>query len=196
MKRLQKPLVILAALAVAGAMVGLTIASTAQTITISGQAALIQTLSQNSDALRDQVKDAGQKPVAPESDAVVGEAGAAGTDGLDGARGPRGLAGTDGLDGAAGVAGIDSTAIGATGDAGAAGTAGQDGTDGGQGATGPAGTDGAPGADGAAGAAGTSGEPPSSWTTTDRTGKTYTCTRTESFDATAPTYTCTEETTP
>lgn len=55
------------------------------------------------------------------------------------------------------------------------------------GAPGQPGADGAPGAPGADGA---SGQPPSSWTYTDGLGFSYTCTRTDPFDASAPTYEC------
>lgn len=123
-----------------------------------------------------------------------GEDGADGKDGEPGTQGPPGPAGANGEDGAPGPAGADG-ADGATGPAGADGLNGVDGAPGAMGPAGPAGadstvpgppgpagepgTDGAPGPTGPAGPqgpAGATGPAPSSFTFTDRTGATYTCT--------------------
>jgi len=135
--QLQKPLVILASLVLAGTLAGLVVVNLAQTVTIQGQSATISALATNSDALRNQVKDSGQKPVAPPADSVVdsppkdGAVGRAGSDGSDG---------KDGLIGLTGAAG----AMGLPGELGADGVAGVDGSDGADSTTpGPVGATGA-----------------------------------------------------
>lgn len=192
----QKPLVIGAAIALAAAMIGLTATGTSQSITIGNQASLIQTLSENSDALRDQVKDSGETPIAPQAKVVVGEAGKAGE---AGSQGPRGLDGAPGPQGDMGLPG-QTGPPGLNGAPGAPGSPGSDGSNGAPGPPGPAGADstvpgpaGPPGADGAAGAP---GQPPAGWTYTDRLGMNYQCTRTEPFDPAAPTYVCAPKETP
>jgi len=97
-----------------------------------------------------------------------------GDPGSPGADGANGSPGRDGVDGEDGINGVDGTA----------GT---------QGPPGAAGTNGADGSPGAPGAAGSDGQPPTSWTF-EIGGITYTCARTDPFDATAPTYTCNQET--
>lgn len=102
-----------------------------------------------------------------------GPAGKNGADGDDGAPGPAGADGATGPAGADGLNGAD----GAPGVAGPAGAPGADSTvPGPAGPPGPAGADGAPGPAGPAGPAGATGPAPSSFTFTDRTGATYTCT--------------------
>ena len=96
-----------------------------------------------------------------------------GQPGNPGATGPQGVTGRNGVDGTNGedgLAGVD----------GETGTAGVNGTNG---------ADGSPGAAGADGANGRDGQPPQSWTF-DFGGITFTCNRTDPFDATAPTYAC------
>ncbi|HEX9226740.1 MAG TPA: hypothetical protein VF885_08785 [Arthrobacter sp.] len=107
-----------------------------------------------------------------------GEPGVPGKDGMDGARGPVGVAGPAG---APGVAGADSTVPGPAGKDGASSTVpGPQGLTGPPGADstvpGPAGPQGEMGPAGPAGAPGKDGASPSSFTFTDRTGTTYTCT--------------------
>lgn len=151
-------------------------------VTIDSQNRQIAQLSSNSDALREQVKDAGDKPVAPPAKSVTGDAG------KDGQIGPRGFTGDEGPRGDIGVAGL----LGAVGPVGSNGLNGLDGM---TGATGADGADGAPGADGATGpkgdtgAAGADGEPAASYTIAGPGGE-QTCTRTEPFDKAAPTYEC------
>lgn len=181
--KIQKPLIIVAALTLAAGMVGLTAANISQSITAHEQAALIAQLANNSDALRDQVKDAGDTPVAPSSDVVVedsGSEGAPGVNGRDGSSGVDGVNGANGIDGLPGVAGP----AGAPGEAGADFTTQPaDGRPGIAGAPGPVGATGAdsavPGPAGADGAAGPVGvgiyaiscQPDGSWliTLTDST---------------------------
>lgn len=104
-------------------------------------------------------------PVGPgASDAQVLEQVRSYCDARDDCRGEPGEDGRDGTDGRDGVAG-------------APGPQGGPGEKGDKGDPGDSGTPGAP------------GEPPLSWTF-DFFGTTYTCTRTEPFDASAPTYTC------
>ena len=157
-------LVIAAAIVLTGCSAGLIFTAVNQSIALQQQGSVIATLSANNDALRAQVEEQGEVPVAPPADSVVGEQGPAGN---AGPQGPRGLPGDDGQDGEPGPAGP----------AGQNGTNGTDGPPGPQGAQGPAGADGAPGA------------PPTSWTFT-WLGTSFACTRSEPFDATAPTYEC------
>lgn len=116
-----------------------------------------------------------------------GPKGEDGKDGEPGPQGPPGPAGKNGADGGPGPAGADGAAgpAGADGLNGAPGAVGPAGADGVPGPPGPAGPAGEPGADGApgpigpvgpAGPAGATGPAPSSFTFTDRTGQTYTCT--------------------
>lgn len=137
---------------------------------------------------RNLCEKANQIAAAP-AELVPGPPGPQGADGKDGEPGPRGPAGADGADstvpGPGGPPGPQGETgpggpSGATGATGAQGPAGADSTapgppgpQGPQGATGPMGPPGPAGADGTDGANGTS---PSSFTFTDRTGTTYTCT--------------------
>ncbi|WP_284704942.1 hypothetical protein [Nocardioides bruguierae] len=135
-----------------------------------------------------QVRRLGGTPVVTPSD-IEPATGPVGPVGAVGPPGPRGPAGQDGEDGADGQDGSDGKrgrtgATGETGPAGATGVAGADGTDGKAGATGatgpqgpagPKGDTGATGPRGEAGAAGPAGYP-ETFTFTDRTGATYTCT--------------------
>lgn len=137
---------------------------------------------------RNLCEKANQIAAAP-AELVPGPPGPQGADGKDGEPGPRGPAGADGADstvpgpggppgpqGETGPGGPSGPpgATGAQGPAGADSTVpGPPGPQGPQGATGPMGPPGPAGADGTDGANGTS---PSSFTFTDRTGTTYTCT--------------------
>lgn len=164
-------------------------------VTIDSQSRQIAQLSSNSDALREQVKAAGEVPVAPPAKAVVGEPG---KDGGQGDSGPPGRAPTT-EEVASSVAvycstrtdcqgspGAPSTIPGATGEA---GTNGQDSTvPGPVGPTGPAST--TPGPKGDTGTTGDDGEPAVSWTFSTTPGGEQTCSRTEPFDPAAPTYAC------
>ncbi|MDY7542589.1 MULTISPECIES: hypothetical protein [unclassified Cryobacterium] len=69
--KLQKLAIILAALTIAAGFLGLSVVATSQAGTIHDQGSTIQTLAENSDALRQQVKDTGEVPVAPPADAIV-----------------------------------------------------------------------------------------------------------------------------
>lgn len=108
-----------------------------------------------------------------------GDDGATGAPGVKGATGDAGLAGADGLPGAPGADGLPGPA-GPGGPPGPPGEPGPAGPMGPIGPAGPAGADGAdstvPGPAGPAGPAGATGPAPSSFTFTDRTGATYTCT--------------------
>lgn len=109
-----------------------------------------------------------------------GDPGNAGKDGLSGPAGAQGTPGRDGVTGPAGAQGIpgtngaDSTVPGPPGPTGPKGEPGKDST--------------APGPAGPKGDTGTSGTPPSSFTFTDKTGTTYTCTPNPPGSST---YTCT-----
>jgi hypothetical protein len=149
-------------------LTGLVVTTISQSAALQQQGGIIATLSANNDALREQVLDQGEQPVAPPADDVIDDAPALpGPQGEAGPRGPRGFAGPPGPAGQDGAAGAD----------------GQSGADG------AAGSPGAPGATGPSGPAGDDGEPPASWTFT-WLAITYTCTRTDPFDASAPTYEC------
>jgi len=108
-----------------------------------------------------------------------GPQGVNGLDGRDGLPGAQGLAGADGKDstvpGPVGPQGAqgDPGPIGATGATGAQGLTGANGTD--STVPGPPGPHGEIGPAGPAGSPGANGAPPSSFTFTDRTGMTYTC---------------------
>jgi len=165
-------LAIVAAVAVLLAcLTGLVVTTVSQSVALQQQGAIISTLAANNDELREQVDDLGEVPVAPPSDDVIEDApaipGATGPQGPAGPQGPRGEPGKDGKDGTDGAAGPS----------GQAGTDGSPGATGAQGAPGPAGTDGA------------AGQPPTSWTF-QWLGFTYTCTRTDPFDAASPQYEC------
>jgi hypothetical protein len=149
-------------------LTGLVFTTIGQSAALQQQGSIISTLSANNDALREQVLEQGEYPVAPPAEDVVDEApDVQGPQGLPGPQGPRGFAGPTGPPGKDGAAGAD-------------GAPGPSGADGATGATGPAGPSGPSGSD---------GKPPTSWTF-DWLGFTYTCTRTEPFDASAPTYEC------
>lgn len=173
-------------------MMSVSVASMA--LTNNQQAGQIVTLSENNDALRDQVKQSGETPVAPPASSVVD--GKNGADGVAGARGLNGFDGKDGKDGESiigetGAAGADGESI--TGPTGASGES----IVGPTGDTGGTGSDGAAGGTGATGATGPGGEPVYGWTQPGRTpGSTETCARAEPFDPATPTYTCTETVTP
>lgn len=127
------------------------------------------------------------------------------TAGPQGPEGPRGLPGADGKDGATGSPGTTGATgkTGSTGAAGSDGATGIDGTDGANGAMGPPGPAGAKGDTGATGLTGAAGAPgingadgadgagPESFTFTDATGATYTCTPDPPGSLT---YTCTHTT--
>ena len=134
---------------------------------------------------RNLCEKANQIAAAP-TELVPGPPGPRGSDGNDGGPGPQGPPGANGKDstvagppGATGPGGPPGPqgANGLTGATGAQGLPGADSTvpgpAGPQGPAGPAGADGAPGAPGANGA---DGKAPSSFTFTDKTGTTYTCT--------------------
>lgn len=167
---------------------GLNQAEHDQYVTSQQRHASIVQLSKNNDALRAQIQQLGQKPVAPPAATVI--------KGIDGTNGSNGVNGTNGKDGrgvlsftcqADGtwlvlytdetVQSLQGPCVGATGATGAPGATG---------ATGAAGTNGANGAN---------GQPPVSWTFpyTDELGRTttYTCVRSTPFDPANPTYTCT-----
>lgn len=113
--------------------------------------------------------------------------GADGNDGKTGPTGATGKAGADGSTGPLGIPGINGTAglDGATGPVGPPGPPGAKGDTGATGLTGPAGVPGTNGVDGADGAG------PESFTFTDATGATYTCTPDPPGSLT---YTCTHTT--
>lgn len=117
-----------------------------------------QELIKTNQALINQVKGTGEKPVVESpSDVVQGQAGAQGATGDKGEageRGPQGLKGDMGVRGQTGPAGP----AGPKGDTGAAGSAGKDGADGVTGATGSAGEAGAAGPAGATGPQGPKGD--------------------------------------
>lgn len=150
--------------------------------TMGEQSHVIDELSVNNDALRAQVKSAGETPVAPPAEAVTGSqvAPVPGPTGVTGATGPRGERGDIGLPGQIGPQGEP----GADGKNGADGRPGVDGAPGSPGAQGPAGST------GAQGPPGPDGQPPVSWTYTDALGLSFTCTRPAPFDPAAPTYQC------
>jgi hypothetical protein len=132
-----------------------------------------QELANQAEALAQQVRGLGKRPVVePRSPAEI----------IPGPEGPVGPIGPMGLQGPAGPTGTPGP-VGETGPEGPQGPAGE---------PGPAGTDGAPGADGTDGADGADGQPPQSWTFTFAN-QTYTCTRDEPFDEASPTYHCESE---
>lgn len=102
----------------------------------------------------------------PGKDGAPGSSGPAGPVGPPGPIGPGGPDGGSGADGMSGTDGLN----GLTGTPGSAGADGAPGPQGEPGAMGPAGPQGPAGADGS------SGKSPSSFTFTDKTGATYTCT--------------------
>lgn len=191
MKSRLNPVTIVAAIVILLVGAVLVTSNFVANLTTQQQATLISTLSADNDALRDQLINNGETPVAPPASERVDAAE------LTGPAGPIGAAGRNGVDGR-GVAGFDCRADGTwlvtyddgarqtlTGSCSAAdGIDGQPGAPGATGPAGPAGADGAPGANGAA------GEPPLSWQFT-WLGVDYTCSRADPFDPTAPTYTCT-----
>ncbi|MEJ1195087.1 hypothetical protein [Pseudarthrobacter sp. CCNWLW207] len=122
----------------------------------------------------------------------TGPAGPPGEDGADGATGPPGTAGAAGAGGPPGPEGVPGPtgAAGLPGATGASGADGQPGPPGPQGEPGPAGPAGPAGADGAPGADGATGPAPESFTFTDATGTSYTCTPNPPGSAT---YTCAAE---
>lgn len=104
--------------------------------------------------------------------------------GPPGPSGPMGPAGND--------APTPSAVPGPPGPSGPPGAPGEDST-----VPGPSGSPGRPGADstvpgpaGSPGADGAAGQPPMSWTYTDATGSTVTCSRVDAFDPAAPQYRC------
>jgi hypothetical protein len=144
-------------------------------VTVDSQNRTIDQLSANNDALRSQVQDLGENPVAPPADSVTGQPGDPGPTGPPGPRGPSGSDGRDGTDGADGLTGVAGQ-TGPPGPVGAAGSSGADGQSitGPSGPSGPAGADGAPGAPGQPGTNGADGrgiasvvcEPDGTWTIT------------------------------
>lgn len=178
---LKKLIVPAAAIVAIVGMLALMAIAVIQSVTVRDQSSIIATLSANNDLLREQVQDAGEIPVAPPAETVVG---------AQGSPGPAGAAGADGRDGTSVISvtcgsngqwvvlystGRVQTEVGSC-----VGTSGTNGADG---------APGAPGAPGATGPAGSPGEPPTAWTF-DWLGFTYSCTRTDPFDASAPTYEC------
>lgn len=133
--------------------------------TIGTSDEVIGDLAADVSALRDQLIEAGERPVAPEPGVTIREI--AGPQGEQGATGAQGSAGRDGRDGVDGTDGITPACwfeqaqcvgpAGPPGPSGADGVDGQNGADstvpGPQGPQGPAGADGADGADGAPGPA-------------------------------------------
>jgi hypothetical protein len=111
------------------------------------------------------------------TEAIPGPKGDAGHDGADGAPGPPGAQGEPGKDGSPGPAGprgpagVDGAPSTIPGPPGPQGPPGADSI-----VPGPAGPPGEPGPAGPPGEPGMNGAPPSSFTFTDRTGTTYTCT--------------------
>lgn len=87
MKRL-KVVPILAVLVLAFVLAGLVVTVLGQTVTAHEQNGIIKTLSSNNDALRAQVLQSGQKPVAPPSETVTGPRGDQGAAGSPGPQGP------------------------------------------------------------------------------------------------------------
>lgn len=172
--RLQQSATIIAALVLATmGIIGMT-ALNALIATNSTQTQLILTLTADNSALRDQVIELGQRPVAPPAEDRAVEVGLPGPQGPTGSTGPRGFQGEPGRDGKDGLNGKD----GATGAAGQNGQNGTDGAPGQQGAPGPAGVN------------GLNGQAPVSWSF-EILGVPYTCVRTDPFNDNAPTYTCT-----
>ena len=158
-------------------------------VTNGYQQAQISTLSANNDALRQQVQQLGQKPVAPPAQDVTGTVPTVAP--IPGPSGSRGADGRDGRDAtseqiAQGVSEYCLAHANCTGPAGPAGRDGTNGLPGPAGADGAAGTNGADGAPGLPGTPGAPGEPPVSWTTADG----EFCSRTTPFDPAAPTYSC------
>lgn len=147
---------------------------------------------------RNLCEKAGQIAASPDQ-LVPGPPGPKGADGLDGEPGasgppgPQGVPGTTGAGGPGGPAGAAGPpgAIGANGEQGLTGPAGADSTvPGPQGEQGPAGPQGATGPQGPAGTDGANGTSPSSFTFTDKTGNTYTCTPNPPGSST---YTCSSD---
>lgn len=136
------------------------------------QGTTIDNLAAALDESRDQLHDAGLDPVVPPSSVYV-----------EGPAGPQGPGPTDDQVAAAvrAYCALHGGCVGQTGESSTV-----------AGPSGPAGADGRDGADGATGSPGADGEPPVSWTFT-WLATTYTCTRTDPFDATAPTYSCTTQ---
>lgn len=162
----------------------LSVTAVAQSIALQQQGSVISTLSANNDALREQVLEQGEEPVAPPADDVVEDSGEQGPAGLDGTDGVSVLSVSCQANGSWAVLysnGRVQTDVGPC--------VAKNGIDGQTGATGPAGADST--VPGPAGAAGSDGEPPVSWTF-EWAAFTYLCTRTDPFDASAPTYECNE----
>lgn len=129
--KIQRVVTILSALVLAViGVVGVTALYTL-ILTNQGQADLITTLSADNQALREQVFELGEQPVAPPPDEREDEVtqGATGATGPAGPQGPKGEQGEPGKDGVDGVDGQD----------GAPGAPGQNGSNGADGATGPMG---------------------------------------------------------
>ena len=109
----------------------------------------------------------GKDSTVPGPQGPMGPTGEQGPKGDTGATGPAGVTGPEGPQGVQGATGL----TGATGVTGAQGPTGADST-----VPGPQGDTGPQGPSGPAGANGTDGSSPSSFTFTDKTGTTYTCT--------------------
>lgn len=174
---MRRVLTLLAAGVFIIAAVALATTAVLQSITLQQQGSVIATLSANNDALRIQVLEQGETPVAPPAAEVAGPVG------------PQGPGPTEEQVSIAVRAYCASGSC--TGPAGPPGPAGQDSTvPGPQGPVGPGSTvPGPQGPEGPAGPSGADGQPPSSWSY-QWLGITYTCTRTEPFDPSTPTYTC------
>lgn len=185
----KRPPAWMRSIAIMAATIALLIGVGSSAVTNGYQQAQISTLSANNDALRSQVQQLGERPVAPPAEDVTGT-----TPSIAPIPGPSGSSGTNGRDGrdatsaqiAQGVAEYCLAHTSCTGPPGRDGTNGKDGVPGPAGADGAAGANGADGAPGLPGTPGAPGEPPVSWTTADG----EFCSRTTPFDPAAPTYSC------
>jgi hypothetical protein len=171
--------------------------SNAQTLAVQiGQACESGSLVVSGRDVCPDLQDKADKIAADPSDPVPGPPGKDGKPGIDGKDGADGkdstIPGPSGKDGASGgdstvpgPAGKDSVVPGPPGKDGSDGSPGKDGAD--STVPGPAGRDGVDGKDGVNGTNGTDGKSPESFTFTDKTGTTYTCTPNPPGSAT---YTC------
>jgi len=195
MKRFNA-LIVLCTVTLTAIMIGLVLANVYGSATAQRQAGIIDTLSSNNEALREQVKKLGETPVAPPAATVTKDAPPVTLNGSDGRDGEPGERGPGPSDGQVFFAVQQYCALmicvgpqGPSGAPGGAGANGQDSTV--PGPQGPPGADSTvPGPPGATGPPGGNGEPPLSWTYTDMLGGSHTCTRTDPFDPSSPTYTC------
>lgn len=150
----------------------------------SSQQAQIAQLSDNNDALRNQVLAQGETPVAPPASTVTG------SPGDPGPAGPVGATGQNGRSVSSFACQTDSTWLVTYDDGSRQTIAGPCIGVGIPGINGTNGVNGTNGADGAAGAAGADGQPIVSWTWS-WLGANYLCERDDPFDPASPTYHCT-----